>query len=351
MVTKKVIVPALLAIGLVFSSSSVSASTQFSDVNNSHWASKAIYEYAGKGYLLANQTTHFYPERAISRAEALVLISKVQKVKLDATVQLNAKDLPQSHKYFKEVSKMIELGVIDNAVSINPNAPLKRSELTKILAKGFHVEVDSLNRAKFSDYSRSFWARDYIESMADAGLVNGVGYNQFQPDRYVTNAEMVTLLSRIEQFKQKEQNYEIIYDFIKKDYVSTFNDHASWVNEVMYLTNLERERLGIPLLKHDPTLTQIAILKAQDMVKLRYFDHKSPNYGEPWNMAMLFDYSFVRFAENLGRYQKSPYEVVSQWMQSKEHRANITNPHYVRVGAGICVTKRGEYYWVQLFSD
>lgn len=350
MVTKKVILPAILSIGLVFSSSSVSASTKFFDVNDSHWASKTIYEYAEKGYLLDTQTTYFYPNNAITRAEALTLISKVKNVKLDAIVKLNAKDLPRSHKYYKEVRKMVELGVIDNAVYINPNEPLKRSELTKILANGFNIEVDSVNKAKFKDYSRTFWARDYIESMADAGLVNGVGQNLFQPDRYVTNAEMVTLLSRIEAFKEKELNYEIIYDFMKKDYVSTFNTYASWVNEVIYLTNVEREKLGLPLLTHDPALTQIAIIKAQDLVNERYFEHKSPIYGDPWNMAVLFDYPFVRFGENLGRYQKSPSEVVSNWMKSKEHKANITNANYKKIGAGISVTKRGEYYWVQLFS-
>lgn len=350
MVTKKAILPAILAMGLVFSSSSVSASTQFLDVNSSHWASKTIYEYAEKGYLLDTQTTYFYPNNAITRAEALVLISKVKNVNLDSVVKLNAKDLPHTHKYYKEVRKMVELGVIDNAAYINPNQPLKRSELTKILANGFNIEVDSVNKSKFKDYSRKFWARDYIESMADAGLVNGVGQNLFQPDRFVTNAEMVTLLSRIEAFKRKESNYEIIYDFMKKDYVNTYNAYASWVNEVIYLSNVEREKLGLKPLTHDPTLTQIAIVKAQDMVNQRYFEHKSPIYGDPWNMAMLFDYPFVRFAENLGRYQKSPYEVVSSWMKSKEHRANITNPAYLKVGSGICVTKRGEYYWVQLFS-
>lgn len=350
MVTKKVVLPAMLALGLVFSSSSVSASTQFLDVSSSHWASKTIYEYANKGYLLDTQTTYFYPNNAITRAEALVLISKVKNVKLDSTVKLNAKDLPRTHKYYKEVRKMVELGVIDNAVYINPNEPLKRSELTKVLANGFNIEVDSVNKTKFNDYSRQFWARDYIESMADAGLVNGVGYNQFQPNRYVTNAEMVTLLSRIETFKQKEKNYEIAYDLIRKDYVSTYNAYSSWVNEVIYLTNIEREKLGLPLLTHDPALTQIAIIKAQDMVIQRYFEHKSPVYGDSWNLAMLFDYPFIRFGENLGRYQKSPSEVVSSWMKSKEHRANITNPAYLKVGSGICVTKSGEYYWVQLFS-
>jgi len=344
------ILPACLAIGLVVSSNSASASTQFFDVDDSHWAKKTIYEYAEKGYLLDTQTTHFYPDEAITRAEALVLICKVKGIQLDALVKLNAKDLPRSHKYYKEVRKMVELGVIDNAVFINPDQKLKRSELTKILAKGFGVEVDSVNRTKFRDYKQTFWARDYIESMADAGLVNGVGQMKFQPDRFVTNAEMVTLLSRLEQFKQKEANYEIVYDFMRKDYINTYNEHAAWLNEVIYLTNLEREKLNLPLFAHDPALTQIAIIKAQDMVKERYFNHRSPIYGEPWNMAVLFDYPFVRFGENLGRYQKSPYEVVSQWMESKEHIVNIANPNFSKIGIGICVTKAGEYYWVQLFS-
>lgn len=350
MVTKKAIIPAILTIGLMFSNSSASASTKFLDVNTSHWASNTIYEYAEKGYLLDTKSDYFYPNRAITRAEALVLISKVKNVKLDSIVKLKAKDLPSSHKYYKEVRKMVELGVIDNAVYINPNAPLKRSELTKILANSFHIEVDNVNRTKFIDYNRTFWACNYIESMADAGLISGVGQNKFQPNRNVTNAEMVAFLSRIELFKKKETNYEIIYDFMKKDYVSTHNAHRAWGNEVIYLTNLERQKLGLKPLQHDPSLTQIAIIKARDLVEHRYFDHKSPIYGEPWNMALLFDYPFIRFGENLARYQKSPSEVVSQWMKSPEHKVNITNPNFSKVGIGINVTKNGQYYWIQLFS-
>ena len=350
MVTKKIILPACIAIGLVISSSSVSASTKFYDVDDSHWASKAIYEYAEKGYLLETGTPYFYPNQAITRAEALALLAIVKNVTLDAKVNLNAQDLPKNHKYYNEVRKMVELGIIDNATYINPNQPLKRCELAKILAKGFKVEVDSVNRTKFSDYDRTFWAKDFIESLADAGLVNGVGNNQFEPNRFVTNAEMVSLLSRFEKFKQREANYEIAYDFMKKDYIDTINQYASLVNEMMYLTNVEREKHGLPLLAHDHALSQIAIIKARDMVDQRYFNHKSPVYGEPWNMAMLFDYSFVRFAENLGRYQKNPYDVVSQWMKSKEHQANMLNPNYTKMGGGICVTNRNEYYWVQMFS-
>lgn len=104
-------------------------------------------------------------------------------------------------------------------------------------------------------------------------------------------------------------------------------------------------------MKQDLALNQLAIIKAQDMIQRKYFDHYSPYYGYPWDMATLFDYEFTRFGENIGRNFKKPKDVVNAWMASKEHRDNILKDSYTYIGVGIKADANGNYYWVQLFSS
>lgn len=45
---------------------------------------------------------------------------------------------------------------------------------------------------------------------------------------------------------------------------------------------------------------------------------------------------------------RTPEEVVTAWMNSPGHRANILNPDFKQLGVGV-VYKDGLYYWVQMF--
>jgi len=54
--------------------------------------------------------------------------------------------------------------------------------------------------------------------------------------------------------------------------------------------------------------------------------------------------------ENIAAGYGSPEEVVTAWMDSSGHRANILNPSYSRVGAGYAYcsgTKYGSYWTLQ----
>jgi uncharacterized protein YkwD len=52
-------------------------------------------------------------------------------------------------------------------------------------------------------------------------------------------------------------------------------------------------------------------LKSEDMAQNNYFDHESPTYGQVWNMAVMFDYSFSRIGENIAWNQQSSPKVVT----------------------------------------
>ncbi len=71
------------------------------------------------------------------------------------------------------------------------------------------------------------------------------------------------------------------------------------------------------------------------MLEHGYFDHKSPYYGNPWDMATLYDYKFSSFGENIARYLSTPEEAMKAWMASDTHRENMLKPTYTHIGVAI----------------
>ncbi|MCL6478011.1 MAG: hypothetical protein K6T65_06300 [Peptococcaceae bacterium] len=114
------------------------------------------------------------------------------------------------------------------------------------------------------------------------------------------------------------------------------------------LVNSERAKNGQPLLKANLKLTEVARLKARDMIEKGYFSHTSPTYGSPFEMMRQFGITFRTAGENLAG-APSVDIAHTNLMNSSGHRANILNGSFKEVGIGI--VSRGPYgkMFVQMF--
>ncbi|MCQ6267316.1 CAP domain-containing protein [Fictibacillus sp. WQ 8-8] len=118
------------------------------------------------------------------------------------------------------------------------------------------------------------------------------------------------------------------------------------IQRVVELTNQERRKYGLSDLKWDPSLTNVAQVKANDMEKNNYFSHNSPTYGSPFEQMDKMDIPYSSAGENIAVGQQSPEQVVNDWMNSEGHRKNILNPDYTHIGIGYT---DNEDFWAQEF--
>ena len=116
--------------------------------------------------------------------------------------------------------------------------------------------------------------------------------------------------------------------------------------EVVRLVNVYRSNAGLKPLSADAELSYIARLKSQDMCDKRYFSHTSPTYGSPFQMMKDFGVKYRSAGENIAMGQRTPSEVVTAWMNSPGHRANILNSSFTRIGVGYVSAGN---YWTQTF--
>ncbi|WP_085506908.1 CAP domain-containing protein [Thalassobacillus devorans] len=116
--------------------------------------------------------------------------------------------------------------------------------------------------------------------------------------------------------------------------------------QVVDLTNQEREKNGLKPLKIDTEVMEVAQEKSEDMAENDYFSHNSPTYGSPFDMMKDFGVDYQRAAENIAAGQQTPESVVEGWMNSPGHRKNILNGQLTHIGVGY--DANGDY-WTQMF--
>jgi uncharacterized YkwD family protein/spore coat assembly protein SafA len=124
---------------------------------------------------------------------------------------------------------------------------------------------------------------------------------------------------------------------------------TSQENEVIRLVNVERARAGLPALKTNWQLSRVARYKSADMANRGYFSHTSPTYGSPFRMMESFGLRFSAAGENIAYGQRTPAEVMRDWMNSPGHRSNILSRNYSEIGVGLAKNKNGVCYWTQMF--
>ena len=145
------------------------------------------------------------------------------------------------------------------------------------------------------------------------------------------------------------KNPNLIYPG-EKIYIVVNSTAAAYENEVTRLVNVERAKAGLPALSINWQLARVARYKSQDMVNNNYFSHTSPTYGSPFDMMKSFGISFTAAGENIAMGQTSPQAVMTGWMNSSGHRANILNSRYTQIGAGYAKNSSGRPYWTQEFT-
>jgi uncharacterized protein YkwD len=126
--------------------------------------------------------------------------------------------------------------------------------------------------------------------------------------------------------------------------------------QIFYLTNLERSNNDSNLvnLKLNNILKSIAAIRVKDMFANSYFEHNSPTGDNASKEAVKNGYSYITIGENiaLGNFDGSK-GVMTSWMNSPGHRANILNKNYTEIG--IYATKgvyKGQNVWIaaQIFG-
>ncbi|MBI2040468.1 hypothetical protein HYT18_05365, partial [Candidatus Microgenomates bacterium] len=107
------------------------------------------------------------------------------------------------------------------------------------------------------------------------------------------------------------------------------------VQQVIELTNKEREKLGLRPLSENSELDQAAKAKAGNMFSENYWAHFAPSGKTPWDFITSSGYRFSFAGENLAKNFTNNEDVVKAWMNSPTHKENLLNSKYKDIGIAV----------------
>lgn len=114
--------------------------------------------------------------------------------------------------------------------------------------------------------------------------------------------------------------------------------------EVLRLVNEERSKAGLSALEYRADVQSAADTRANEIVTV--LEHTRPNGSSCFTVLDGIKIAFA--GENIAAYQKTPAEVMTQWMNSPDHKSNILNDKFTGLAVGIAESG-GKKYWVQIF--
>ena len=123
---------------------------------------------------------------------------------------------------------------------------------------------------------------------------------------------------------------------IKSGHKVVKNNGTITISGIIDRTNYERTQDSLLGLSESSELDASAQVKANDILKRQYFEHASPDGKGVGDLVEEAGYEYVRVGENLalGDFNTN-IDIVTAWMNSPGHRANILDKKYQDIGIGI----------------
>ena len=117
--------------------------------------------------------------------------------------------------------------------------------------------------------------------------------------------------------------------------------------ETLQLINEQRAANGLSNLTTSDKLYEASSVRAKEIADT--FSHTRPNGDSAFTVLDSMDIFFMCAGENIAMGFPTPKSVVTGWMNSPGHRANILGADYTAAAVGVYLAPDGYYCWSIFF--
>lgn len=178
---------------------------QFTDVPEGAWYHDYVYDLVYRGVVNGMTATTYEPEGKLTRAQFVKLLACSLADAETLKTYEGKHPFKDSEGHWAEtyIAWAKDKGIVEgvSATEFDPEAPITREQMATIfgryaLKQGIELPKDAAPAQSFPDADKiSEYAREFVELMRIAGILNGYEDGTFRPQNTATRAEAAKLFS------------------------------------------------------------------------------------------------------------------------------------------------------------
>ena len=196
----------------------------FSDTNG-HWAEEAIAELSSKNIMTGTEIG-FLPNREITRAQFVTAVIRAIGIETKGA-ETDFFDVLKTSVYAPYIAAALDAGIISgyDDGTFRPERALSREESAVVLSRAFGYLSGYNNARKYTDYSEiTAGARSAVSYAVQKGIITGYPDGSMKPKRKVTRAEAAVMINKSMKIEHGEPGFMIGYPRVsskgKKGYIA-----------------------------------------------------------------------------------------------------------------------------------
>ncbi len=185
----------ILSICLLFSMFTSAFGAAAATDTKGHWAEAQLNDWMQKGLLKGNGDGSVKPDQSITRAEFIALVNRA--FQLTEKAAINFKDLKASDWEYADVQIAVQAGYVQgyNDQTIRSGNMVSRQEAAVIVSRLQKLQGNAEAAASFTDSALfPVWSKEAIGAVVSNRIMNGYNDNSFRPERPITRAEATVTL-------------------------------------------------------------------------------------------------------------------------------------------------------------
>ncbi len=174
----------------------------FTDLADYSWATRMICDLAANGVVSGKTDTLYAPGDNVTRAEYASLLVRAMKLSANSAGK-EFTDVAQGEWYYNAVKTASALGIVSGYEdgSFRPNSSITREEMaimTLRAAEAVGRNIPAKTTVSFSDADQiSGYAKDAVNKLAAAQIINGMGDNNFAPQQTANRAQAAVIIYQL----------------------------------------------------------------------------------------------------------------------------------------------------------
>lgn len=175
----------------------------FSDLSQASWAEEAIVALASEGVLSGRGDGNFYPNDTVTREEFVKIIAEAFEIGNNGA-GVAFTDVSENRWSYPYICAAYHVGAISgiSETEFNPAGSMTRQDMAVIMHRVAKLAGVPLadNAPAFSDNNEiADYAKDAVGALSGAGILNGMGNNEYRPLGIVTRAQAAKVVYEVLQ--------------------------------------------------------------------------------------------------------------------------------------------------------